>query len=134
MKKKNLKNGMMKLGVVLSFVFLSSAAVALGNEGDKNMPTGLPAEGTKAGKAGIIETQRTIKQHISFPNIILLIAKTEKVEVVFTTDEKGKVNFVTAKTENELLKNQIEKQFLEMTLSKIKSNVAYSIVFNIKKI
>jgi hypothetical protein len=54
--------------------------------------------------------------------------------VVFTTDEKGKVNFVLAKTENEILKKQIEKQFSEMILTKIKSNVAYSIVFNIKKI
>jgi hypothetical protein len=116
MKNLKLKNGMVKLSAVLGFIFLSSAAVALG--GDEN----------------IIETQRTIRQHISFPNIILPISKTEKVEVVFTTDEKGKVNFVLAKTENEDLKKQIEKQFSEMTLTKIKSNVAYSIVFNIKKV
>lgn len=116
---------MIKFGVVLSFVFLSSAAIALGKNGKENLPTG---------EEGIIETQLTIKQHISFPNIILPISKTEKVAVVFTTDEKGKVNFVLAKTENEQLKKQIEKQFSEMTLTKIKSNVAYSIVFNIKKI
>lgn len=104
--------------MILGFIFLSSVTFALGNDGNEN----------------IIETQRTIKQHISFPNIILPIDRTEKVEVVFTTDEKGKVNFVIAKTENEILKKQIEKQFTEMTLTKIKSNVAYSIVFNIKKI
>lgn len=125
MKKMNLKNGMMKLGAVLGFVFLSSAALALGNDGNENLP---------AGQASIIETQQTIRQHISFPNIILPIGKTEKVEVVFTTDDKGKVNFVIAKTENEVLKKQIEKQFSEMILTKIKSNVAYSIVFNIKKV
>ncbi len=125
MKKKNLKKEMIKFGAVLSFVFLSNAAIALGNNGNETVPNS---------KAGIIETQLTIKQHISFPNIILPISKTEKVEVVFTTDEKGKVNFVLAKTENEQLKKQIEKQFSEMTLTKIKSNVAYSIVFNIKKI
>jgi hypothetical protein len=56
------------------------------------------------------------------------------VEVVFTTSENGKVNFVLAKTDNSILKKQIEKQFSELTLSKIKSNVAYSIVFNIKTI
>jgi hypothetical protein len=118
MKNLKLKNGFLKLSAVLGFIFLSSAANALGN--DEN------------GK--IIETQNTIRQHICFPNIILPIIKTEKVEVVFTTDEKGKVNFVLAKTENEVLKKQIEKQFSEMTLTKIKSNVAYSIVFNIKKV
>ncbi len=118
MKTKNLKSGMIKLSAVLGFMFLSGAAVALGSDGNEN----------------IIETQNTIRQHISFPNIILPITKTEKVEVVFTTDEKGKVNFVLAKTENDVLKKQIEKQFSEMTLTKIKSNVAYSIVFNIKKV
>jgi hypothetical protein len=118
MKSLKLKQGMIKLSAALGFMFLSSAALALGNDGNTN----------------IIETQNTIRQHISFPNIILPISKTEKVEVVFTTDEKGKVNFVLAKTGNDILKKQIEKQFSEMTLTKIKSNVAYSIVFNIKKV
>jgi hypothetical protein len=125
MKNLKLKNGMIKLGAVLGFIFLSSAAVALGNDGSENL---------SVNNAGIIETQNTIRQHISFPNIILPITKAEKVEVVFTTDEKGKVNFVLAKTNNDVLKQQIEKQFSEMVLTKIKSNVAYSIVFNIKKI
>lgn len=118
MKNLRLKHGVIKLSAVLGFIFLSSSAVALGSDGNEN----------------IIETQNTIRQHISFPNIILPIAKTEKVEVVFTTDEKGKVNFVIAKTQNEVLKKQIEKQFSEMILTKIKSNVAYSIVFNIKTV
>lgn len=118
MKTKKLKSGIIKLSAVLGFMFLSGAALALGNDGNEN----------------IIETQNTIRQHISFPNIILPITKTEKVEVVFTTDEKGKVNFVLAKTGNDVLKKQIEKQFSAMTLTKIKSNVAYSIVFNIKKV
>jgi hypothetical protein len=118
MKSLKLKQGMIKLSAALGFMFLSSAALALGNDGNTN----------------IIETQNTIRQHISFPNIILPISKTEKVEVVFATDEKGKVNFVLAKTGNDILKKQIEKQFSEMTLTKIKSNVAYSIVFNIKKV
>jgi hypothetical protein len=117
------KSGLVKLSAVLGFIFLSNAALAsIGNE---NLPIG---------QAGIIETQKEIKQHISFPNIILPFNKTEKVEVVFTTAENGKVNFVVAKTENDLLKKQIEKQFAEMILTKIKSNVAYSIIFNIKKI
>lgn len=105
----------------LAFAFLLIGNSALAN---------LPGNGTE----GIIETEKTIKQHITFPNVLMPINQTQKVEVVFTTSENGKVNFVLAKTENDILKKQIEKQFLELTLSKIKSNVAYSIVFNIKKI
>ncbi len=118
MNKLKSTSGLVKLSAILGFIFLGSAALASDNHGNEN----------------IIETQKEIKQHISFPNIILPLNKTEKVEVVFTTAENGKVNFVLAKTDNDVLKKQIEKQFAEMTLSKIKSNVAYSIVFNIKKI
>ncbi len=125
MKELKLKSSWIKLSTVLGFVFLSGVALASGSHENENLLTG---------EAGIIETQKKIKQHISFPNIILPLNKTEKVEVVFTTAENGKVNFVLAKTSNDMLKKQIEKQFAEMTLTKIKSNVAYSIVFNIKKI
>ena len=125
MKRIELKSKMIKLSAVLGLMVLSSTMLALGNNGNENLYTG---------EADIIETQRIIKQHISFSNNVVSATKTEKVEVVFTTDEMGKVNFVLAKTENELLKKQMEKQFSEMTLAKIKCNVAYSIVFNIKKI
>lgn len=82
----------------------------------------------------VINAGNEIKHHLSFPNILMNVNKSEKVEVVFTTSENGKVNLVIAKTENEILKREIEKQFLELVLDKLKSNVAYSIVFNIKKI
>lgn len=117
--RKKIKNQFVKALSVFSLVTLSSFSFA------SNLSNGNDA---------IIETEKTIKQHISFPNVILPIQKTEKVEVVFTTSENGKVNFVLAKTDNDVLKKQIEKQFSELTLTKIKSNVAYSIVFNIKKI
>jgi membrane-bound lytic murein transglycosylase MltF len=80
------------------------------------------------------ETQKTIKEHVKFPKFIMPIQKSEKVEVVFTTAENGKVNFVLAKTENKIIKTEIEKQFQELTLNKLKANVAYSIVFNFKTI
>ncbi|MBK7309208.1 MAG: hypothetical protein IPI93_00060 [Sphingobacteriaceae bacterium] len=118
MNKLRSKSGLVKLSAILGFIFLGGTALASDGTGNEN----------------IIETQKEIKQHISFPNIILPLNRTEKVEVVFTTAENGKVNFVLAKTDNDVLKKQIEKQFAEMTLTKIKSNVAYSIVFNIKKI
>ena len=80
------------------------------------------------------ETEKTIKEHVKFPNLILPIKQTEKVEVVFTTSENGKVNFVIAKTTNKEIKADIEKQFSQLTLNKLKANVAYSIVLNFKTI
>ena len=80
------------------------------------------------------ETEKTIKQHVKFPQFILPVQKSEKVEIVFTTGVNGKVDFVLAKTQNEILKKELEKQFLGLTLNKLKSNVAYSIVFNFKTI
>lgn len=90
----------------------------------------------KANNGGTVmnETEKTIREHVTFPNLILPIEKNEKVEVVFTTTESGKVNFVLAKTSNEILKKEIEKKFLSLTLSKLKANVAHSIVFNFKTI
>ena len=80
------------------------------------------------------ETEKTIKQHVSFPKLNLTPQQNEKVEIVFTTSESGKVDFVLAKTKNEILKKEIEKQFSSLTLNKLKANVAYSIVFNFKTI
>ena len=79
-----------------------------------------------------LQTEKTIKQHIKFSNPILTETQNEKVEVVFTTSENGNVDFVLAKTKNESLKKDIEKQFFGLTLNKLKANVAYSIVFNFK--
>lgn len=116
---KTIKSRILKLSSILTFVLASSFVNAT------NFSTG---------NESIIETEKTIKKHINFPNIIFTKSTSEKVEVVFTTNEKGKVNFVIAKTKNQRLKTEVEKQFLELTLAKIKSNVAYSIVFNIKLI
>jgi hypothetical protein len=77
-------------------------------------------------------TEKTIKEHVKFPKLILPGNQSEKVEIIFTTTENGKVNFVLAKTTNEVLKKEIEKQFSGLTLTKIKANVAHSIVFNFK--
>ena len=79
-----------------------------------------------------LQTEKTIKQHIKFASLVLNETQNEKVEVIFTTSENGKVDFVLAKTKNETLKKDIEKQFLGLTLNKLKANVAYSIVFNFK--
>ena len=82
-----------------------------------------------------IETEKTIKEHVKFPKLILPVQhQQQKVEVVFTTSENGNVNFVLAKTDNKEIKTEIEKQFSKLNLNKLKANVAYSIVLNFKTI
>lgn len=83
---------------------------------------------------GSEESEKTIKEHVKFPKLILPVKQNEKVEVVFTTAENGKVNFVYAKTKNQIIKTEIEKQFQALTLKKLKANVAHSIVFNFKSL
>jgi hypothetical protein len=81
-----------------------------------------------------VETERTIKEHVKFPKLILPIQQQQKIEVVFTTSENGNVNFVFAKTDDKEAKAEIEKQFAKLNLSKLKANVAYSVVLNFKTI
>lgn len=82
-----------------------------------------------------IETEKTIKEHVKFPKLILPVKEQhQKVEVIFTTSENGNVNFVLAKTDNKEIKEEIEKQFSKLNLNKLKANVAYSIVLNFKTI
>lgn len=114
--KINTLNWFLKGGLVLSFSI--AAFFAKANNGNE----------------ATIATEKTIKEHIKFPNLILPVQKNEKVEVIFTTAENGRVNFVLAKTSNAALRQSIEKQFSSLTLNKLKANVAYSIVFNFKTI
>lgn len=57
---------------------------------------------------------------------------SEKVEVVFTTNEQGNVNLAIVKTNNQNLKKAIETNFLKLHLSSVKANNAYSVVINVK--
>ena len=82
-----------------------------------------------------LETEKTIKEHVKFPKLILPVQQqSQKVEVIFTTAENGNVNFVLAKTTNKEVKVEIEKQFSKLNLNKLKANVAYSVVLNFKTI
>ncbi len=78
------------------------------------------------------EISNTIKQKIKFNN--LASTKNEKINVVFTVNDLGQVNLVIANTNNKQLKQSIESQFMTLNLSQLKSNNAYSIVFNFKTI
>jgi hypothetical protein len=81
------------------------------------------------------ETEKTIRNYFKFPQILIPYydskkATAHKVEVLFTTDNKGKVNFALAKTEDPLLKQEIEKQFSNLRLLKVKQNTVHSVVLN----
>ena len=83
------------------------------------------------------ETEKTIKDYFKFPQILMphkesKMTQSNKVEVLFTTDKNGKVNFVLAKTYDQELKSEIEKQFFTLHLSKLKQDVVHSVVLNFK--
>jgi hypothetical protein len=82
------------------------------------------------------DTEKTIRNYFKFPQILLPSyenkTQANKVEVLFTTDKYGKVNFALAKTPDLQLKQEIERQFLSLQLSKIKQNVVHSVVLNFR--
>ncbi len=82
------------------------------------------------------ETEKTIQAYFKFPQILIpqlgFKSQPNSVEVLFTTDSFGKVNFVFAKTANQNFKTEIEKQFSKLQLSKIKHGVVHSVVLNFK--
>jgi len=92
-------------------------------------------EGTKT---TTVSTEKTIQDYFRFPQVLLpkVDVKTNdsKVEVVFTTSENGKVNFVLAKTDNPILKKEIEKQFSNLVLPQLKKDVAHSVVLKFRTV
>ncbi|MBS1650861.1 MAG: hypothetical protein JSU07_02510 [Bacteroidetes bacterium] len=74
-------------------------------------------------------TCKTIAQQIHVNN--LFINKNQKIEVLFTTNENGKVNFALAKTQNDVLKKHLESAFLKLTLLQLKANNVYAIELKI---
>ncbi len=86
-----------------------------------------------------LATEKTIRDYFKFPQVLIPgyennKALSQKVEVLFTTDKRGKVNFVLVKTDNNELKKEIEKQFLALRLAKIKEDVVHSVVLNFRTI
>ena len=82
----------------------------------------------------ILDAHKAIKEHVKFPNMFISYGQEEKVNVVFTVNENGNVNLVIANTGNERLKKTIETQFMNLKLSSLKANNAYSVIFNFKTI
>ena len=110
--------------LVLLTVFMFSALLISANT--------LPGE-TKKSK----DTEKTIKDYFKFPGVLIPLhdlhkVEMQKVEVLFTTNVNGHVDFVLAKTNDQNLKAEIEKQFLKLHLTKLKHDVVHSVVLNFK--
>lgn len=76
--------------------------------------------------------QKEIQHHILLP--ANGVSENQKIEVLFTLDKRGKVDFVLAKTSDAHLKNSIEKQFLNLILPGLNTEVVNSVILNIKLI
>lgn len=84
-------------------------------------------------------TEKTISTFFKFPKVLIAHAEKEsilnvKVEVIFITDKDGNVTYADAKTKDQKLKEEIEKQFLALKLNDVKENVAHSVLLNFKYI
>lgn len=81
----------------------------------------------------VVNSIEEIKHHISF-NELQLKGTSEIVKVVFTVNELGVVDLVIANTNNQLIKQSIEKQFSNLVFENLKTNHTYGIQFNFKTI
>ncbi|MBI3233825.1 MAG: hypothetical protein HYZ42_07250 [Bacteroidetes bacterium] len=120
---------MNKLTKIFSLgILMFSTVIALSN----NTPAkekGTPENGT----------EKTIRDFLKFPQVLIptsqgIINAPQKVEVLFTTDKSGTVNFVLAKTNNISLKAEIEKQFMALHFNNLKSEVVISVTLSFKTI
>lgn len=80
------------------------------------------------------EAEKTIRNYFRFPQVLLPHGECHgsKVQVLFTTDKSGKVNFVLAKTKDQVLKNEIERQFMNLHLQKLSQDVVHSVTLNFR--
>lgn len=108
---RTLKN---KIALMVLLAGLSASAVAA--------PTS--TTGADAGK--------TISSKIVLPESMKKSGYSEKVRVIFTVNEKGEVNHVTAVTLNAELRKTIEEQFSHLCFGELKANAANSVVLNFK--
>lgn len=95
------------------------------------------AETTPTTKTFCSQLQKNIREHIKLsPQVIMLsqpLHKNEyRVEILFTTNQTGQVNFALAKTSNSKLKTEIEKQFMTLKIASLKNDVVHSVILNFK--
>jgi hypothetical protein len=123
---KNIKINNMKANNKISKMVLALSLVITSFTAKPNTNLGLSPDA--------IETEKTIKDYFKFPQIVTPVNESQKVEVLFTTNLLGQVDFVLAKTLDQNLKTEIEKQFIKLNLTKLKSDVVHSVTLNIKTI
>ncbi len=121
---------MKNLVKILLLVIVTSCSV---NQMNANTNLHNPDEGKKSS----VETEKVIRDYFKFPHILMPVNEfnagvNHKIEVLFSTDSTGKVNFVLAKTEIQELKNEIEKQFLQLKLKQVHYNIINKVVLNFK--
>lgn len=75
------------------------------------------------------QVQKTIKSAVKLPESF---SENQKIEVLFTTDVSGKVNFVLVKTPDANLKSEIEKQFFSLNFQNLQHDVVNSVTLNFK--
>jgi hypothetical protein len=107
--------------------------------GVNQMQAGTSAHNPNEGTASAAETEKVIRHYFKFPHILIPVNESKtivnnKVEVLFSTDSTGKVNFALAKTEDPSLKTEIEKQFMALQLKQLKSEVVHKVVLNFRTI
>lgn len=84
------------------------------------------------------EAEKTIHDYFKFPGVLVPLhsfqkADTQKkVEVLFSTDPTGRVDFVLAKTSDRELKAEIERQFSKLRINNLKSDVVNSVTLNFR--
>jgi hypothetical protein len=87
--------------------------------------------------SGTNAAQAAIRDYFRFPAFIFPITpatvQVEKVEVLFTTNAEGRVNFVLAKTGRKELKQEIEHRFNQITLNELKPDVVHTVVLTFRK-
>lgn len=76
------------------------------------------------------ETEKAIKESIKLSTS--QFKTNQKVEVLFTTNVQGNVNFILVKTDDKALKQEIEKQFSLLHFNKLHSDVVNSVTLIFK--
>ena len=91
-----------------------------------------------AGREGSA-AKNVIHHYFKFPSILLpahslSAPQPTRVEVLYTTDQAGKVNFVLAKTGDNVLKAEIEKQFYELPRLKVRGGAVQKVILTFRVI
>ena len=76
-----------------------------------------------------------MRHYFKFQSVLAQPTEKEHVttiEILYTTDKSGRVNFVIAKTEDRALKAEIEKQFYSLTFNEVPADVVQKMVLNFK--